>query len=141
MSERLWDLEGTVVSLEEAAKDLGFKDVFELRRWQTEAGQKISELERQLSEAKRDAASFRWHLRRHGVVLEHARSFIEQQPGYFDPAMKQKLLFGIDVVVGGKGVVDWKHVLKDWLEPINEEMRKQDDCDAEGKPDQINEGS
>jgi len=51
---------GTIVSEEEAAKALGYADVFEMRRAGTEQGRQIEELKYSLSQAKQDADRFQW---------------------------------------------------------------------------------
>lgn len=128
MSGRLHDMEGTPVSEEEVAKGLGFNSVEELRRWDTELGRKNAELEYALSLAKQEAERFRWHGRRMQTVLEKVAPVLEGlEMG--DEEYTKKLLLAINVVSGKKvsqlaETVDWEHILKDWLEPINEELRE-----------------
>lgn len=98
------DIKGTPVSEEEVAADLGFKDVHDLRRWRTEQGRKVWELEALLREATRDRDEFRWHVRRMRTVLEKI------EPTLTDPLLR----LAVGVVLGG--AVDWKNELKDWLE-------------------------
>jgi len=121
-------MEGVVVSEEEVAKHLGFNSVEELRRWDTELGKKASELEYALSCAKQEAERFRWHGRRMQAILEQVAPVLEGlEMG--DEEHTKKLLLAINVVCGKKvsqlaDTVDWGHILKDWLEPINEELRE-----------------
>jgi len=121
-------MEGVPVSEEEVAKGLGFNSVEELRRWDTELGRKNGELEYALSQAKQEAERFRWHGRRMQAVLEQVAPVLEGlEMG--DEELTKKLLLAINVVSGKQvsklaETVDWKHVLKDWLEPINEELRE-----------------
>lgn len=121
-------MEGVVVSEEEVAKHLGFNSVEELRRWDTELGKKAADLEYALSQAKNEAERFRWHGRRMQAILEQVAPVLEGlEMG--DEAHINKLLLAINVVCGKQvsklaETVDWKHILKDWLEPINEELRE-----------------
>jgi hypothetical protein len=121
-------MEGVVVSEEETAKHLGFNSVEELRRWDTETGRKAADLEYALSQAKQEAECFRWHGRRMQAILEQVAPVLEGlEMG--DEEHRNKLLLAINVVCGKQvsklaETVDWKHILKDWLEPINEELRE-----------------
>jgi len=121
-------MEGVPVSEEEVAKGLGFNSVEELRRWDTELGRKNADLEYALSQAKNEAERFRWHGRRMQVVLEQVAPVLEGlEMG--DEEFTKKLLLAINVVSGKQvsklaETVDWKHILKDWLEPINEDLRE-----------------
>ena len=108
------DLEGKVVSEEEVATDLGFKDILEFRRWQTDQGYKIAELEHELRITKDDARNFRYAGMRMQKVLEKIEPVLIKLEGeniQTDPPLS-KLLLAIGVVCG-RGV-DWDHVLKDW---------------------------
>jgi hypothetical protein len=99
-----YDFEGTPVSEEEAAASLGFSSVPEFRRWRTEQGQRVWELEVKLREAELDRDEFRWHVRRMTAVL-----------GRVEPTLTDPLLRLVVGVVLGRDV-DWKHQLKDWWE-------------------------
>lgn len=119
---------GRPVTEEEVAKHLGFNSVEELRRWDTETGRKNAELEYALSQAKQEAERFRWHGRRMQVILEQVAPVLEGLE-IGDEEYTKKLLLAINVVCGKQvsklaETVDWKHILKDWLEPINEELRE-----------------
>ncbi len=98
-------IQGEIVSESEVAADLGFADVFEMRRWQTEMGHKVADLEHELRQAINERDRFRWNLRRTIVVLE---KIIEA-----DPPLSDDLKLGMSVVIG-RGV-DWDHRLKDWF--------------------------
>lgn len=98
-------MRGKPVSEVEAAVGLGFADVFEMRRWETEAGQKVANLEVELRAAIGDRDSFRWHLRRMMVVLERVAAL---------PSIPEDITLAISVVLG-KGV-DWEHRLDGWFE-------------------------
>ena len=103
------DYVGKEVSEEYVAKDLGYKDVFELRRSQTEQGIKIRELEYEIKQEQQQSERFKWHGERMEMVLSKAKMYLE---GNKDHIELSKLLLAIDVVCC-KGV-DWKHILKDW---------------------------
>jgi len=113
------DLNGQVVSEEEVALDLGFTDVYEFRRWQTDQGYEIMNLQERLLTARSDANHFRWHGQRMLAVLERAGVVLERvgRMGMVgvDPPQLQKLLLAIKVVCGHG--VDWDNVLDDWLAP------------------------
>ena len=112
---RAGNLEGKVVSEEEVATDLGFVNVTELRRWQTDLGTKVMELEHQLSQVQGDADRFKWHGRRMVVVFEKLDEALwGLQQGIPIPADTLAKLRLAMAVVCGQGV-DWDHVLKDWL--------------------------
>lgn len=64
------DLGGRLITEEELAKHLGFSNVDELRRWDTEMGKKVSTLEQQLYQANRDKDNFLWQGQRMQKVLE-----------------------------------------------------------------------
>lgn len=124
-------MEGVVVSEEEVAKHLGFNSVEELRRWNTELGKKAADLEYALSLAKQEAERFRWHGKRMQAILEQIAPVLEEVEKahlWGDETYMKKLLLAINVVCGKQvsklvETVDWGHILKDWLEPINEELR------------------
>lgn len=109
-------MQGKQVSEEEAATGLGFSNVIEFRRWQTEQGYRISELEHEVRQAKNDASNFRWHGRRMEVMLEKAEEFLKK----LDPAHPEHaaadLLLAIGVVTGKS--VDWGHVVDHWFKDI-----------------------
>ena len=109
-------MDGKVVTEEEVAIGLGFANVTELKRWETELGQKNAELEHAIYTAKNDLKNFGWHGRRMMVVLEKAKEYIAK--GTNDEAEKAKLELAIGVVTNK--AVDWKHVLKDWFQECNE---------------------
>jgi hypothetical protein len=104
LSDKSYDIRGKPISEEEVAADLGFKDVHDLRRWSTEQGRKILDLEYALRTAEGERDRFRWHMRRMMVVLRKIR------PIMTDP----ELFLAIGVVCGES--VDWKNELKDWWE-------------------------
>lgn len=108
------DIEGTPVSEEEVAKGLGFDNVFELRRWQTDAGHKLMEAEAKLREVEGDRDRFLWHGKRQMKLLERIDALLRdlqlgKQP---DELTLDKARLAIAVVTG-KGV-DWGNTLKDW---------------------------
>jgi hypothetical protein len=100
------DLEGTPVTEAEVATDLGFADVHEFRKWQTECGQKVADVEQKLREAANDRDNFRWHGKRMQVVLER----IAATGLITDPDLR----LAIGVVLGKE--VDWEHKLKGWFD-------------------------
>ena len=110
------DFEGKVVSEEEAAISLGFANVFEMRRWQTEMGHEVAELKTKLRHAEIDRDNFKWHLKRQQVVLEKCEEYFNklQENEAFNNEAVSKLRLAI-AVVAGQGV-DWNHILKDWFE-------------------------
>jgi hypothetical protein len=139
-------MHGEIVSEEEVAKGLGFANVDEFRRWQTELGHKKGELEFALSEAKRESRRFRWagmrmefmlgkaeaylqtelnaakhhvaKLENSGVMAEGAMNENSEMAAVKDTIeILEKLLLGIRVVCNRD--VDWKHVLEDWLGQFN----------------------
>lgn len=139
-------MHGELVGEEEVAKGLGFADVNEFRRWQTELGRKNAELEHALSQAKDEAKRFRWHGMRQEFILGKAEEFLKRElataktklseldvPFAFDKdppnphqlrkdlqariAELEKLILAAGVV-SGRGV-DWNHVLSDWLDRFN----------------------
>ena len=110
------DLEGRVVNEEEVASGLGFKDVFELRRWQTDVGHKVEELEYALRKSKNEGERFRYAGRRMGIVLKKIDGFLDEIKASLSENKCQELetlQLAIGVVFGGK--VDWDHKLKDWF--------------------------
>lgn len=98
------DLTGKLVSESEVANNLGFKDVTEFRRYQTEQGTKISELEFALKSAKRERDSFQWYLKRMMYLLNKCKEHIKDNT----------LLFAINVEEGRE--VDWNNELKSFWE-------------------------
>jgi hypothetical protein len=110
------DINGTPVTEEEAAHGLGFKDVFELRRWQTDQGNTLWEAQVKLKEVEQDRDRFLWHLKRHGSALKRIGHMLDRPLTKADIALI-KLAIGVatnhDV---GQGMVDWKHELGDFLE-------------------------
>jgi hypothetical protein len=98
------DLEGRPVSEEEAAASLGFADVHEMRRWDTEMGRKVADLEDRLRGAEAECDGYRWQMRRMMAVLKRI------EPTLTDPLLR----LAVGVVLGRE--VDWKHKLKDWWE-------------------------
>ena len=55
------DLKGTPVSEEACAIGLGFANVFEMRRWQTDLGHRCQELEYELKKANGQIDGLMWH--------------------------------------------------------------------------------
>lgn len=102
------DMIGTPVSEEEVALGLGFNNVHEMRRWDTEQGHKIFELENKLRTTESDAKNFQWHGKRMMLVLEKVK---EHLMGEGDLS-EADLILAIGVVTGKE--VDWGHKL-DWL--------------------------
>lgn len=131
------DYQGKVVSEEEAAKGLGFANVDEFRRWQTDLGRENAELKYALSQAKDEARRFRSSGMRCTAILERCKSFLtgiknaievsdsrqlKESVGWYgdndkEPDHINKLILAIGVVCGG--AVDWKHELRDWLDYLN----------------------
>lgn len=102
-------IEGEVVSEESVASDLGFADVREFRRWQTEMGGKVAELEYKLQCAIGERDNFRAH----GLRLQFAMKKVYaalQEPGR---EMEPELLRAVGVLAGKK--VDWGDTLKGWF--------------------------
>ncbi len=99
------ELIGRPVSEDEVATDLGFADVIEMRRWETEMGQKLADLERKIRDIENERDRFLWHGTRMQVVLEKIAESIEVN----DPDIR----LAIGVVLGKE--VDWKHRLKGWF--------------------------
>lgn len=102
------DMIGTPVSEEEVALGLGFKDVNEMHRWDTEQGQKIFELENKLRTTESDARNFQWHGKRMMLVLNKVKEHLMGEGNL----SKEELILAIGVVTGKE--VDWDHKL-DWL--------------------------
>jgi hypothetical protein len=129
------DMEGTPVSEEEVAKGLGFANVTEFRRWQTDLGHEVLELKHALRQMKDESEGFRWHGLRQRQILEECRKFLQgfevtgnillpeiiQHPQSLRKLIP-KLILAINVVTGtgepGQNV-DWNHELDDWLKPLN----------------------
>lgn len=107
------DIEGTPVSEEEVAKGLGFANVFELRRWQTDAGHKLMDAEAKLREVEGDRDRFLWHGKRQMKLLERIDGMLAELQQGKQPTELDKFRLAIAVVTG-KGV-DWDNILKDWL--------------------------
>jgi hypothetical protein len=108
------DLVGKVVSEEEAATGLGFSSVHEMRRWDTEMGRKVANLEEKLREAISDRDRFQWHGKKMMVVLEKVQAYFDKHN--FNNVSDLSLAIS---VVTGKGV-DWHHRLKDWFDQPKE---------------------
>jgi len=110
------DMIGTIVSEEEVATDLGFKDVFEMRRWSTEIGTRLTELESKNREMRQDVDRFKWHGERMIVVFDKVKVILDSLRDEQNMHVKKdidKLLLAIEVVCG-RGV-DWEHELDNWL--------------------------
>lgn len=105
---------GRPVTEEEVAKDLGFSSVEELRRWDTEMGKKVSDLEYKLSQANSDKESFKWTGLRMMKVLAMVEPLLEGLKGMGLPPEEEldKTLKAVRVVLGKE--VDWGNTL-DWL--------------------------
>jgi hypothetical protein len=97
----------------EVATDLGFPDVPAMRRWETEMGQQIADLEQRLRTAIDERDRFRWHGRRMQMVLERAETFIRGGPLDKDHPTVSDLLLAIGVMCGK--AVDWDHRLDGWF--------------------------
>lgn len=114
---------GVAISEEQAAGELGFASVQDLRRWQTELGHKCAELEYALKKTKNDVCGFQWHLRRMTAILERCGEVLDRigrcGPASVDPPVILKLILATRVVCG-RGV-DWDHLLDDWLGDIKPE--------------------
>jgi hypothetical protein len=104
-------MEGQQVSEEHVAKALGFKDVYEMRRWDTDLGKENEELKHKLKKATEEAERFRWHGMRGAAILQRCLEFIENK----GKISKTKLSLAIRVLNGESGAVDWDHELDDWL--------------------------
>ena len=110
-SRKMW---GELISEEEASKNLGFKDIIEFRRWQTEEGVARMELEAKLRAAESDRDNFKWHGKRMQKVLEFIEEKdvkpIEQIVGQSD---EDYIKWMVRVVLGKE--VDWDNKLKEFL--------------------------
>jgi hypothetical protein len=108
------DLVGKPVSEEEVAKGLGFSSVDELRRWDTEMGQKVSDLEYKLSQANSDKENFKWTGLRMMKVLEMVEPLLAQMNESYLPPKPEitEKLKAVRVVLGKE--VDWGNTLE-WL--------------------------
>jgi len=106
-----YDLNGEIVSEQEVATDLGFADIDEFRRWQTEMISKVVELERKLKQAEDEWVRFQAVGKKMQRVLERARAFLECDLDKLVP--RDDLLLAIRIVNGK--AVDWEHRLT-WLE-------------------------
>ena len=109
------DYKGVPVSEAEVAADLGFANVYELRRWSTDLGMKVKELEHELSLEKCHSRNVRWQGERMMKIFCKAEeALLDLQKGALEPARIDHLLLAIRVVCNR--AVDWNHDLKDWLE-------------------------
>ncbi len=99
------DLIGRPVTEEEVAVNLGFANVHEMRRWKTEMGQKVANLERDL----RITTDERNRFLQHGLKMQIVLQRVAESGVITDP--DTRLAAG---VVLGKAV-DWEHRLKDWF--------------------------
>lgn len=101
----------------EVASDLGFKNIYDYRCWQTIQGFKISELEHELIIAKDNADQFKWVGKRMQIVLEKLKHYLLNTPQTYDtePSIF-KLLLAIDVVCGTG--VDWNNLIKPWFDNV-----------------------
>jgi hypothetical protein len=109
------DLVGKIVSEEEVASDLGFTNVFELRRWSTEIGNKCLELEAKVREYKSDADRFKWHGERMVKALELIEPLLTEMLGMSLPAEKdvKKALDVLQIILGKK--IDWDNEFHEFL--------------------------
>ena len=64
------DFEGVAISEEETAKELGFKDIFELRQWRTKTYQEKVKVEQELKCSQQVITDFKYHLDRCLKALE-----------------------------------------------------------------------
>lgn len=112
----IYDIYGRPVSEEEAAKDLGFVNIHEFRRWQTSEGQRFWELANRLRVVEGERDRFLWTGKRMQAVLRRIEPVLVELISGADPATMdlRKLLLGLQVA-DGRGV-DWDHVLEDWWE-------------------------
>lgn len=100
------DFEGTPVTEEHVAHELGFNNIYEYRRFQTKYGQQVFELERQLKAALREQDDFQRTVKRMCIVLEKLKEVLTPDSTFW------KEVLAIEVVLG-QGV-DWDKDLKDW---------------------------
>ncbi len=101
------DLKGTVVDEAHVAADLGFDSVAAMRRWETEMGQKVFELETKLETAEHNRDSFLRTGRRMQTVLERIHASLHRgEPLHPD------LVLAIGVVLGKEA--DWGGRLRGW---------------------------
>lgn len=109
-----YNIRGEVVSEAEAATGLGFKDVTEFRRWDTEMGHKVGELEYALKQARDERDRFQSTGRKMMAMLEKVDAVLEgiingTPPEDFD---LKRMRLAIQVVCGH--AVDWNHILDDF---------------------------
>ena len=106
---RAGQIQGVVVSESEVATDLGFSNVSEMRRWETETGQKLADTQEKLRSAISERDQFLWHGKRMRAVLERIRvSLAVGSPLHPDIELAIGVVLGKDV--------DWNHKLDGWFE-------------------------
>ena len=89
------------------------EQVAKMRRWETEMGQKVAELETQLKETRADVDNFRWYGNRMQKVLEQ---FIERLQYENIQTYNWK---GIDLLLAAQVAcnqkVDWNNQLREFF--------------------------
>lgn len=115
------DIRGVEVSEAEVATGLGFADIYEFRRWQTEMGRKVSELEHALFVATNNRDNFRaTGLNMVKVLTAIAATIDAGEPfgtGNRLAIISDDLRLAIDVVMGKQP--DWGGKIRKWLSDDN----------------------
>lgn len=109
-------MEGELVSIEEAAKGLGFGSVDEMKRWETELGQRCWNLEEKLRTVTYDKNHFLYNGMRQYKLLEEIYNLIIQNKPLTD-----ELKFAVGVAVGKE--IDWDNKLVDFYKEVDERFR------------------
>lgn len=104
MSDRIKDTEGTPVSEEDAARDLGFADVFEFR-WSTKMDRELAEARRMLCASQEDAKQFRCAGQRMEAVLNKIKDLFENGLVLKLHSVHEDIVKAIDIVCGREA--DW----------------------------------
>lgn len=92
--------EGKVISEEEAAKSLGYQDVFEFRRASTEQGREVERLKNELRLAKTSLEDFKITINRMHKTLEMVEPLLADQ----------EILHVLRIVIGKE--TDWGGVYR-----------------------------
>lgn len=135
MSGRQHDIHSKPVPEAEVAADLGFKTIYEMRRWSTDLGMQVAELEYALSQAKQESTRFRNLAMSEGGLLDRIEPILalvlNNEAATVDSTALmaaeniRKLLLALRVV--RQREIDWGGKTDEWLRELAAEQQKEID--------------